>query len=394
MRTTPPAHAAERTDAGLPVPPQLADRLAVSLDAPAQPPGGDLTVRAAAAGHWERRGTPTTPDRVLVAPGPTPLLLALLAATGGDLVLPRPAAPWYAPAAGLLGRRAHFVPTPAECGGVPDPVALLETVRRADGRRARPMLLVLSVADDPTGTVAPPELLHEVCEVAEGADLLVLCDETFRDLPHDPSAVLLSPAEIVPDRTVVLADLASGALPAGWPAAIARFPGSGPAARPLSAVREALAAQRALLAGPFAGAAALALSEPPGLRERAKAANRLHAAVAGAVHADLLRLGALCLPPTAGFHLYPDFAALRPELAAQGVDAAQDLASRLPGALPGHRLGDDPEQLRVRISVPALYGANPREREESLRAAEPLAVPHVAEALAGLGRAFTELTAA
>ena len=33
------------------------------------------------------------------------------------------------PQARLLGRPSYHVPTPAECGGVPDPYALLETVR-------------------------------------------------------------------------------------------------------------------------------------------------------------------------------------------------------------------------------------------------------------------------
>jgi aspartate aminotransferase len=394
MRRTPAGRRPAVTDSGLPVPPELSDRLAASRDAAPQPPGGDLTVRTAACGYWQRRGAPVTPDHVLVVPGPAPLLPALLAAVGGDLVLPRPAAPWYAPPAWLAGRRTHFVPTPAECGGVPDPVALLETVRRARGEGARPSIVVLAVADDPTGTVAPPEVVHEVCEAAAGADLLVVSDETFHDVPHDPLTVVLGPAEIAPEHTVVLADLAGGLLPSGWPVAIARFPREGPAAAARCAVREVLAAQRALPAGPLAEAAALALAEPPALRRRTEAANRLHATVATAVHADLLRLGALCLPPRAGFHLYPDFSALRPRLAAQGVRDQDALAERLPGAVAGHRLGDDPGALRVRIAVSALYGRTPKERESTLRASDPLRVPHVAEALAGLGRAFTELTAA
>lgn len=391
MQPTPDSRWPAVTDAGLPVPPELAERLAADRDAPPQLPGGGLAVRTAAGGYWERRGVMADPDQVLVAPGPTALLLGVLAASGGDLVLPRPAAPWYGPAARLLGRRAHFVPTPAECGGVPDPVALLETVRRAGGGGGRPAVLVLAVADDPTGTVAPPELVHEVAEAAAEAGLLVVSDETFHDLAHDPLTVVLSPAEIVPDRTVVIADLASGLLPAGWPAAIARFPSGGPAAALRTGTRAALDAQRALLAGPFAGAAALALAEPAGLRARARAAVRLHAAVSAALHADLLRLGALCLPPRAGFHLYPDFSALG---AARGVAGPDDLADRLPGALAGHRLGDDPGEPRVRIAVPALYGRSARERESALWAADPLRLPHVAGALAGLGRAFTELTLA
>lgn len=380
------------TDAGLPVPPELTERLAACGAAPLHPAGGDLAVRAEACDYWERRGTRTVPDRVLLGPGPGPLMLALLATVGGDLVLPRPAAPWYAPAAWLLGRRARFVPTPAVCGGVPDPVALQESVRRADGEESRPLLLVMAVADDPTGTVAPPELVHEVCEVAAQADLLVISDETFRDLPHDPLGVVLSPAEIIPERTVVLSDLASWLLPGGWPAAMARFPADGPAAALRSPVRTVLDAQRALLSGPIGGAATLALSEPPGSGRRLAESIRLHAAVAAAVHADLLRFGAMCLPPNAGFHLYADFDALRPALGVRGAGSADQLAARLPGALAGDRMGDDPRELRVRIAVPALYGTTPEQRAAALDAEDPLKVPHLADALAGLGRTLTELT--
>ncbi|MCZ9338598.1 pyridoxal phosphate-dependent aminotransferase, partial [Streptomyces sp. TRM76130] len=85
-------------------------------------------------------------------------LLALTAAVGGDVLVPRPCAAWWAPYARLLGRPVFHVATPAECGGVPDPYALLETVRRVRAEGGDPRLLVLSVADDPTGTVAPPDV--------------------------------------------------------------------------------------------------------------------------------------------------------------------------------------------------------------------------------------------
>ncbi|MDF3292513.1 aminotransferase class I/II-fold pyridoxal phosphate-dependent enzyme [Streptomyces silvisoli] len=383
-----------RPDPGLPAAPELADRFAQARDAPPQPTGGDVAVRTAACGYWERRGLATEPDRVLLAPGPAPLLLALLAAVGGDLVVPSPATAWYAAQARVLGRRVHPVATPPECGGLPDPVALLETLRRAREGGAQPRLLVVSVADDPTGTVAPPELLHEVCEAAAAASVLVACDETYRDALHDPHTVLLSPAESFPRQTVVLTDLAGALLPPSWPAAVARFPHGEPAGALLGPVRDLLDAQRAVPAAPVAQAAALALAEPAALRERTAAAVRLHAAVAAAAHRAVTRLGALCLPPQAGHQLYPDFGPLRPALAEHGVTGPDALAERLPGAVAGPWFGDDPAALRVRITTSVLYGGTPAEREAALHAAEPLRVPQVAEALAALGTAFRELTAA
>ena len=72
-----------------------------------------------------------------------------------------PCAAWWAPQARMLDRTVCPVLVTAEYGGVPDPCALLETVRRVRREGGDPRLLVLSVADDPTATVPPPEAVHE-----------------------------------------------------------------------------------------------------------------------------------------------------------------------------------------------------------------------------------------
>jgi aspartate/methionine/tyrosine aminotransferase len=377
------------------VPPRLAERLAAAAlaDGEPQPVGGGPDVRAAASGYWQRRGLPTLPEQVVFGPGPGPLLLALLAAAGGDLLLPRPGPAWYEPQARLLGHSARYILTPSDCGGVPDPFALLETVRRTRAEGADPRLLVFSVADDPTGTVTPPELLHEACEAAADSGLLIVSDETYRDVLHDPHTVLVSPAEMLHDRTVVFADLGSGLMPPSWPAATARFPADGPAAALQAPVMDALVAARAEAAVPVLAASALALTEPPELRAHAAAANRLHAAVAGAAYRTLTAHGALCPPPQAGFHLYPDLTPLRPALEARGITRSDELEDRLPACLSGHRFGEDPTALHVRITTSAFYGSTPAERCTALDAPDPLRIPHVAGALTELGRALAELTA-
>src|SRR5512132_4094404 len=66
-------------EAGLPVLPSVAERLGAAASANAYGPvAGSLAVRAAAAGYYDRRGLPTSPDRVLLAPGSKALLYALL----------------------------------------------------------------------------------------------------------------------------------------------------------------------------------------------------------------------------------------------------------------------------------------------------------------------------
>lgn len=378
-----------RPDPGLPVPAYWEAHLTAAA-AGADPPGGGRRLLEAADGYWTRRGLPGDALHSLAAPGAEPLLLAVLAASGGDPVLARPAAAWQAPIARLLGRRVHTVPTPAEGGGVPDPFALLEAVRRARSEGGDPRLLVLSAADDPSGTVTAPELLHETCEAAAEAGLLIVSDETYSDTLHHRETVLLSPAEMLPDHTVVLTDLGATLVPVTVPAALARFPATEHGTSWRDRAAGVLAVMRAVLTAPVAAATAHALTEPPEVTDRSAAANRLHARTAAAAYRAITEAGAMCRPPKAGFQLYPTVGPPGPHAAARAEELLTAALGRpVPG---GHRFGDDPMEARVRIDIGPLLGRTETERRTALAAADPLSVPHVAAALAALAAAFTTLT--
>ncbi|MFF3314444.1 aminotransferase class I/II-fold pyridoxal phosphate-dependent enzyme [Streptomyces sp. NPDC003035] len=398
VRYGPPA-----PEPGLPVLPGLAAILAAAADRTAvEPPGGGPVLREAAVGYWWRRGLRAHAEDVVAAPGAQPLLLALIAAYGGDILLPRPCPAWWTPQARLLGRPAYHVPTPAECGGVPDPYALLETVRRVRAEGGHPRLLLLSVADDPTATVAPPELVREACEAAVAEGLHIISDETWRDTLHRRhDTVLLSPAEMCPDDVTVLYDLAGALAPAAWPCAVARFPPTGPARAdrytdPRARTLDILTALGAFVAGPVAPAAAHALDEPEDVTVRTALSAALHARVAAAAHRAVLSAGALARPPQAGRHLYADLGPLRAGLSARGVTDSMELENHLSRRLGtpvpgGHRFGDELGALRVRFDTGAFLGSTEEERMESLASADPVELPHVARALSSFGAALEEL---
>ncbi|MEU2423632.1 aminotransferase class I/II-fold pyridoxal phosphate-dependent enzyme [Streptomyces sp. NPDC007851] len=385
-------------DDGLPVLPDLSAVLAAAASRGAEEPvGGGPALLDSARGYWERRGLPVPAGRVTAGPGAPALLLALTAALGGDVLVPRPCAAWWAPYARLLGRPVFHVATPAESGGAPDPYALLETVRRVREEGGDPRLLVLSVADDPTATVAPPELLHETVEAAAAEGLHLVSDETWRDTVHAPDAtVLLSPAEMLPDRVTVVTDLAGALLPAGWPAAVARFPAGDTGAALHARVLDVLTATGARLAGPVAFAAGHALDEPEPVVVRRAAAVRLHARLAAAAHTAVVAAGALARPPQAGRHLYADLEPLRAGLAGQGVGDAQELEDFLTARLGmptagGHRFGDDLGALRVRLTTGPLLGGTDAERLECLTSPAPLELSHVQRALMSLRSVLDDL---
>ncbi|MFJ6749536.1 pyridoxal phosphate-dependent aminotransferase [Streptomyces sp. NPDC091266] len=387
-------------EARLPVLPQLTEQLALGAARSAYGPvAGADDVRGAVAGYFTRRRLPTEADRVVLAPGSKPLLMALQLVTPGDVLLPSPAWNTYAPQAAYAGKKVFGVPIPADCGGVPAPGALQETIHRARAAGADPRLLVLTLPDNPTGTLAPPSVIRELCALARAEDLLIVSDEIYRDSVHDPRATrFLSPAEVAPERTVVTSGLSKTLGLGGWRIGVARFPEGDTGALLRDAVVAAASEIWSTLAGPMQQVARYAYEEPPEIVERMRTSARLHGAVARAVHRIAVEAGADCRPPTGGFYVYPDFEPLRTRLAARGVTDSASLAARLLDdsgivVLAGHLLGDDPHALRFKAATSLLYG-DERQQEQALRADDPTRLPHIAGQLTRIARGFARLKGA
>jgi aspartate aminotransferase len=384
-------------EARLPTFPPLIERLAAGAGRTGYGPvAGGAAVRAEIAGYFARRSLPTEPDQVVLAPGSKALLLAIDLAVPGDVLLPRPAWNTYAPQARLAGKRTRSVPIPAEYGGIPDPVALRDTIAVSRRHGEDPRILVLTLPDNPTGTVAPPALVRAVCSVATEEDLLIISDEIYRDLVHDASTPVLGPAEVAPERTIVTTGLSKSLALGGWRIGAARFPagqwGSGIRDAVVSIASETWSA----LSGPMQAVAEYAFAEPPELRSWIRAGARLHGVVARAVHEIFIGVGAAGRAPTAGFYVYPDFEPLREVLVRTAVTDSLSLSRRLLNefgiaVLAGHHLGDDPAALRFKAATSMLYGATARQQRQALDADDPLAVPHVADVLARIEQSCGKL---
>jgi aspartate aminotransferase len=381
-------------EAGLPAHPLLREALARAAGCTSYGPvAGHPRLRQAAAGYWARRGLPTGPDAVVCGPGSKALLFGLMAAIGGDVAVTRPSWVSYAAQATLAGRQAHFVPGR---GGVPEAGHLARAVSaaRQAGRQVRSVIVTLP--DNPTGTLAPPAAVRALCAVAEQHDLIVISDEIYRDLVHDTGSVFTSPAAIVPERTVVTTGLSKHLALGGWRLGVARLPDGwlGPELRGrlLGIGSEIWSAP----AAPVQQAAALAFGEPPELAERVARSRRLHASVARAVAARLAAAGASVPAPQAAFYLYPDFSPLAGPLLRHGVTGDEELASVLlrrygVGVLPGSAFGE--EGWRLRVATGLLYGDTDDQRSTALNSADPCALPWIAARLSRLEEVLADLTA-
>jgi aspartate aminotransferase len=405
-------------EAGLPVLPELAEQLSRAAGLNGYGPvAGVPGLRRAVAGYFDRRGLPTDPDLVVAGPGSKPLLFALLQAVGelqrdgggsggdvgagGDAVttvaLPSPCWVSYATQASLLGVRTQSIPNAPGSGGVPDPVLLDAAADRARAA-GRPIgAVIVTLPDNPTGTLASPEIIRAFCAVVARHDLLVISDEIYRDLVHDETTPILSPAALLGDRTVVTTGLSKNLAVGGWRLGVARFGDSTIGRRWRDQVLSTASEIWSAPAHPVQLAAAWAFTEPTEVRARIAASRRLHGAVARAVSAVLTDAGIRHSEPQGGFYLYPELDDHRARLADRwavhtGPDLARVLLDDLGVAtLPASAFGQPDEVLAVRLATSQLYGSDDAQRLTALGHPRPAELPWIAAELDTLRAALAAL---
>ncbi|MFW6639070.1 pyridoxal phosphate-dependent aminotransferase [Nocardiopsis algeriensis] len=392
-------------EAGLPVHPVLRDRLTAGNGANAYGPvAGSAALREAAAGYWGRRDLPTDPDMVVAGPGSKPLLYSLLLEIGGDPAIAAPSWVSYAAQSRLLGRRPIMVPTAPGEGGVPQPDLLhaAVTAARAEGRTVG--AVVVTLPDNPTGTVASRDTVRRLAEVARELDLVIISDEIYRDLVHpaEPGgepAHVHSPAEFAPERTVVTTGLSKNLALGGWRIGVLRLPDSETGRRLRGGLLGVASEIWSSPAAPVQEAAAHAFGEPAELLDHIDRSRRLHGIVARAAAEAFTRAGASVAAPRAAFYLYPDLGPVRDRLASvHGVTTGPALAGLLlerfgMGVLPAAEFGESADSLRLRVATSLLYGDSEERRYAALSATDPLALPWIRAHLDRLSEVLDELLA-
>jgi aspartate aminotransferase len=386
-------------EAGLPVDPVLRDALAAASGCNSYGSvAGCPELRSAAAGYWQRRGLPTRSGAVVCGPGSKALLFALLLAIGGDVAIPRPSWVSYAAQASLLGARAHLVQAAAGEGGVCDPAGLDAAAAAASAAGRDLRSVVVTLPDNPSGRIPAPDTIRALCDVAAAHQLIIICDEIYRDLIHETATPVLSPAQVAPQRTVVTTGLSKSLALGGWRIGVARMPDGPFGSRLRKALLGAASEIWSVPAAPVQHAAVLAFSDPPEIRERILRSRALHAAVARAA-ADVCSGAGLLVPaPQAAFYLYPDFEPFREHLRSRfavtsSVGLARLLMRRYGAAtLPGSAFGDRPRVLTVRLATALIYGDSDAEREAALTASDPLRHSPIAAALVQLEEILADLT--
>jgi aspartate aminotransferase len=386
-------------EAGLPVHSHLEQALAQGAGKNAYGPvSGSKELRQAIAGYWNRRGLPTEPDLVVCGPGSKPLLFTLLMAIGGGVAIAAPSWVSYAAQATIVGIKPLLIPTIPGQGGVPDPDKLEAAVLQARKAGHEIRAVIVTLPDNPTGTLAKPVTIHHLCEVAENLNLVIISDEIYRDLVFDTHANFVSPATVAPDRTIISTGLSKNLALGGWRIGAIRLPDSPLGHQLLPQVKGIASEIWSSPSGPVQHAATYAFSEPIELVEHIAKSRRLHATVAWDVAKRFRKAGAIVAEPQGGFYMYPDLENWREYLQETyqimtGAELAQHFLHEYGlGVLAGKEFGDADKALRFRVATSLLYGETDEQRFEALKSEEPLSLPWIADALARLDHILHEVS--
>ncbi|HSR53987.1 MAG TPA: aminotransferase class I/II-fold pyridoxal phosphate-dependent enzyme [Acidobacteriota bacterium] len=320
------------------------------------PPSGLMELRQAVADyHSRQQGIEVRGEDALIGPGSKELMFILQLVYYGDLVIPSPSWVSYAPQARIIGRRIHWLPTELgdDWGVQPE---VIEKLFREDPER--PRLVILNYPGNPSGGSYPIERLKALADLARKYRVILLSDEIYGELNHRGQHVSI--ARFYPEGTIISAGLSKWCGAGGWRLGTFTFPPS------LSWLREAMAAVASetytSTSTPIQYAAVRAFKGGDEIDLFLAKSRRILGAL-GRSFAQQLRQAEVRVPePRGGFYLFPDFGALREQLAGRGIATSKELAERLleetgVAALPGSDFGRPQEELTLRLAYVDFDGA-------------------------------------
>ena len=180
------------------------------------PTGGTPSLRAAIAARYAAdNGIEVQLAEVVVSNGAKHSVhnaLTALCGPGDEVLIPTPYWVSYSDLVEITGARPVMIDTTQESGFTLRPDQLREAIT------PQTRLLMLNSPCNPTGSVYPRELLHELAEICCESGLFILSDEIYGKLVYDgaefTSVAALSPA--IRERTVVVDGVSKAYAMTGW----------------------------------------------------------------------------------------------------------------------------------------------------------------------------------
>ncbi|MFQ5898560.1 MAG: pyridoxal phosphate-dependent aminotransferase [Candidatus Methylomirabilia bacterium] len=276
------------------------------------PSAGLPELREAIAKHIaSTRGTPVSPEEVVVTPGAKPIMFFTILALvnrGDEVIYPNPGFPIYESVINFVGGVPVPIPLREETGFGFD----MEVFERKASQKTK--LIIINSPQNPTGGVLDRGQLERIAEMARHWRIPVLADEIYREFLYEGEFASIASLPGMKPLTVILDGFSKAYAMTGWRLGYGVMP------EPLAEHLTRLMVNSASCTATFiqlAGIAALQGDQSPVHRMVAEFKRRRDLLVE-----QLNRLpGISCTRPRGAFYVFPNVKALK--------RPAKEIATRL-----------------------------------------------------------------
>jgi len=303
----------------------------------------------------------------MIGPGSKELIFDIQLAVEGDLLFPVPSWVSYIPQTMITRDEVVKIHLGPERAYKLDGPTLDEAIRTARDRGRNPRKLILNYPNNPTGMSYSDVELAEIADVCRDHDILVISDEIYARVSFD--VYHHSIARYYPEGTIVTTGLSKHLSLGGFRLGVALVPAG---MEHIFEVIRAIASETfSAVSTPIQYAVMAAFEEYPEIEGYIRECTAIHRSVTRRLWMMLQRLGLDYGEPSGAFYLYPDFAPYRERFREGcGVTTSADLAARIlertsVATLPGSAFGEEPEELRLRLSTVDFDGARALEYARS-----------------------------
>jgi aspartate aminotransferase len=305
---------------------------------------------------------------VMIGPGSKELIFDIQLAIDGDLLFPAPSWVSYIPQTLITRDEVVRIPLgPAEAYKLSGE-RLERSIVESQQSGHNPTKLILNYPNNPTGMTYSSDELEEIADVCRRYGILVISDEIYAQVSFQWQH--RSIAHFYPEGTIVTTGLSKHLSLGGFRLGIALVP------RRLDAVFEVLRSIASetfsAVSTPIQYSVMAAFEEHDEIERYIAECTSIHDIVTRYVWRSIRRLGVDYGEPQGGFYLYPDFGVFRDGLAAEySIATSEELArhllrTRSVATLPGTAFGDEPHDLRLRLSTVDFDGLWALERYRAL----------------------------
>lgn len=309
---------------------------------------------------------------VLVGPGSKELIFDIQLAVDGDLLFPAPSWVSYIPQTLITRDEVVRIPLGPEAAYKLTASVLDTHIRESRRAGKHPTKLILNYPNNPTGMTYAPGELEEIARVCRTHGILVISDEIYAQVAfrHYHRSI----AHYYPEGTIVTTGLSKHLSLGGFRLGIALVPR---ALGDVFQVLRSIASETfSAVSTPIQYSVLTAFQEHAEIEPYITQCTEIHDVVTRYVWRTLQQLGVDYAEPQGGFYMYPDFDRYRGRLRERsGVNTSDDLARDLlqslqVATLPGTAFGDDPSDLRLRLSTVDFDGPTALSRYHEIGAVD------------------------